>query len=60
MWAICIDDTCRHDYGGQDPPLAICGYKGVGKIDYNAVTIPKCQACLALWLSYGKERGKME
>ncbi len=57
MWALALQDECRHDYGGQEPPLAICGHKGKYPINYNAVTIPKCKECLLLWPTY-KEREK--
>ena len=59
MWALAKDESIRHDYGSQKPnPIAICGYKGKYPINYNAVRIPKCQRCLLLWPTYGKENKK--
>ena len=58
MWARARDDDVRHDFGGQNPPLAICGYKGKYPIDYNVVGMPKCQQCLLLWPTYKGNGGK--
>ncbi len=60
MWALALNDSVRHAYGGQDPPLAICSHKGKYPVDYNSVHVPKCRYCLLMWPSYGKERGKKE
>ncbi len=56
MWARAGNDNFRHDFGGQNPPLAICGYKGEYPINYGAINIPKCQVCLSLWPTYGKKK----
>ena len=57
MWGLALLDDIRHDFGCQEfAPVAICGYEGKYPLDYNAVTIPKCQACLALWPTYGKKK----
>lgn len=60
MWALSLNDDVRHDFGGQDPPLAICGHKGKYPIDYNRVLYPKCKECLLMWPTYNKDRGKKE
>ncbi len=60
MWALASGDTYRHDYGGGDPPVAICGHKGKYPIDFNSVNIPMCQGCLLLWPSYNKKRKEKE
>ena len=61
MWALAQGDSVRHEYGCQETyvnnfPIAICGHKGEYPIDYNAVRILKCEMCLALWPTYGKEK----
>ena len=57
IWALALLDEIRHDFGCREHvPLAICGYEGKYPIDYNAVKIPKCEICLTLWPTYGKEK----
>jgi len=59
MWALAKDGLVRHDYGNQGlAPLAICGWKGEHPLDYCAVKIAKCEQCLLLWPTYGKEGKK--
>ncbi len=60
MWALALGDCYRHDYGGQDPPVAICKHEGKLPIDYNQVNIPKCQECLLLWPTYKRVITKNE
>ena len=56
MWALTPGDEFRHDYGGKDPPIAICGHKGKLPIDYNSVNAPKCKECLLLWPTYKEKK----
>ena len=60
MWALAKDGLIRHDFGGQNPPLAICGHIGEHPLNYNAVKTPKCQQCLSLWSTYKGNGGKKE
>lgn len=57
MWALAQGESIRHDYGCKEPhPIAICGHEGDYPLYYDAVTNPKCQQCLLLWATYGKEK----
>jgi len=58
MWALGKDDPVRHDFGGQNSPLAICGWKGEPPLDYCAVKVVKCEQCLSLWPTYKGNGGK--
>jgi len=58
MWARAGDDDVRHDFGGQNPPLAICGWKGEHPLDYCAVRVVKCEKCLEFWPTYKGNGGK--
>ena len=58
MWALAKDGLVRHDFGSQDTPLAICGWKGEHPLDYNAVKVVKCEKCLSLWPTYKGNGGE--